>query len=57
MKLTYQQRAALASIGIVVVIEFGDGMAKCRTVAGDDMRKISDLAKLANKEIHSRIGI
>ncbi len=55
MTLTIQQRAILRRRGVLVLIERGDGVAKCLTSAGVRYYETSDLAKVAQPSIGERL--
>ncbi len=55
MNLSIQQRAILRRKAIIVLIERGDGVAKCLTSAGVRYYETSDLAKVAQPSIGERL--
>ncbi len=55
MTLTIQQRAILRRRGVLVLIERGDGVAKCLTASGVRYYETSDLARIAQPSIGERL--
>ncbi len=55
MNLSIQQRAILRRKAIIVLIERGDGIAKCLTQKGTRYYETSDLARIAQPSIGERL--
>lgn len=55
MNLTITQRAILRKRGVIVLIERGDGIAKCKTPQGTRYYETADLARIAQPSIGERL--
>ncbi len=55
MKLTTEQWVRLARRGIVVRIQYDDGLAKCFTPEGERKYEIRDLIAIAQPSIGERL--